>query len=1193
MNGWRISAAAALLLGKVALSAATISGVVVDDEGAPLRNIEVQVIEVSLTSCCVYRSFVTGPSGAFLFDVPSSVYALRANAPTPFYPALARVDLRSGPAPSQTVVLTRTPRRFLPDDPPRAAKITVSAPDANHMATVRGEAGAVVPNGVVVLHTLDVGALEFVESAADGSFTARTFAPAGSSIQIKHDPYGEVAKRSMQYHAYKQGDPKSGGIPFPARSDDQIFLGVGGMAAMTGTIVHVPLPATSDGRIPFGGAGSGGTATTNPPHFVLRGTINKLAFARGDVIDVDARITIDSPVLQSYTQAIAASAVLVLERISLADGSPNFPRPMEASTTLTPTGFALESAQEGVDPRTERSGPTFTLERTSPTHAEAAVKRALTVAVNLPSGYYRPYLRFFFGDTYPPFDSEPAYSTTTIETHHDRLNAVSLPVIRIADPAPPRLFATLFSDGVYSGTRGAVALEDAGCCNLASIIQVPAKTLVVPRIDERSGALVRYRLEPHLITVSAGDRGIAPNPPMIRFRFPSGSLTARIEHADGTVETIGPAAFVQGRGSGPLDRYGRQPDPGGRALADSYQLTTLDPRFEIAFRSEGPHRIHLDATIDDVWGNTWRATGTYVVQVGRTLTLDTATLPGTPFEAGDDLTPAVTIRPPLPAEVDVRVQLYHQTTRVLDASRHTLANRFGNATMTPVAMPQPGEYRVDVEASHRDAEGRWWFGSRSWGGVVATPNTPIVARGIRGVDGVPTHTQPIWFFRAQTPAQPIPSSHVNLPFEPGDVTWMQERDALVPIIVVQDTEGSVRQLFTTRKPDPNYAARANAGEMELFCSTPVNDEVFTEPQKVDVWAYAYRAIERPAVRVREQIAFFDRGIPSMYWRFSEFYGYQAGVGRNGDRPNDFKFQFGGTVIRGSRFPQPHYSIYGSLFVLVPENDPGGGTRTFPPFQGNGGGPSGGPLFTLKGQDVDVFFHPTAVRSGTILNRGQLVSFAGYSAPPLPSKIDIVVTSPSGAQRTISGRANRVGYFHEPSFDFVANETGVWRARVVITFDGRTSAGQVTAPFPTGGILGAEDLTFYVVDASEDPLPIETPGRFVRPADAPVHFAFTPPVALSSVELHYTVTMPGWVLDEGSKTSLTYDYDARTLAASYPNLDLEDSEGAAGADSITLSFVVSGNDASGTRRHFARQIVLEGEEVQIPAQARVARRRAVR
>jgi hypothetical protein len=187
----------------------------------------------------------------------------------------------------------------------------------------------------------------------------------------------------------------------------------------------------------------------------------------------------------------------------------------------------------------------------------------------------------------------------------------------------------------------------------------------------------------------------------------------------------------------------------------------------------------------------------------------------------------------------------------------------------------------------------------------------------------------------------------------------------------------------------------------------------------------------------------------------------------------------------------------------------------------------------------------------------------------------------------------VGWFHQPSLDFVANEAGVWRARVTITFDGRTSAGQVTAPFPTGGILGARDLTFYVIDSHAEPLAVTTPQRFVRPSAAPVRFTLTPPAALTDVEIHYTVTMPGFVLDEGRKTSLTYDYDARALAARFPNLDLDDADGAGGADSITLSFVAGGNDPGGNRRYFARQVVIEGEEVQLTPQAGTARRRSVR
>ena len=43
----------------------------------------------------------------------------------------------------------------------------------------------------------------------------------------------------------------------------------------------------------------------------------------------------------------------------------------------------------------------------------------------------------------------------------------------------------------------------------------------------------------------------------------------------------------------------------------------------------------------------------------------------------------------------------------------------------------------------------------------------------------------------------------------------------------------------------------------------------------------------------------------------------------------------------------------------------------------------------------------------------------------------------------------------------------------------------------------------------------------------------------------------------------------------------------------MSFLVSGTDEAGTRRHFARQVVLPGEEPQMPEQKATPRTRRVR
>src|SRR5688572_17860485 len=146
----------------------------------------------------------------------------------------------------------------------------------------------------------------------------------------------------------------------------------------------------------------------------------------------------------------------------------------------------------------------------------------------------------------------------------------------------------------------------------------------------------------------------------------------------------------------------------------------------------------------------------------------------------------------------------------------------------------------------------------------------------------------------------------------------------------------------------------------------------------------------------------------------------------------------------------------------------------------------------------------------------MASFAGYVAPPIAGKVAMVITSPSGATRTIAGTANRVGWFYDANADFVVSETGVWRVRTTVTFEGRTSAGQLSPPFPSGDILGSREgeFFFYVADPSERELKVDGVPRFVEAAQLPVNFTLSTPIPLTSVTLCRTATMPGFILDEG-------------------------------------------------------------------------------
>src|SRR5205085_7845869 len=264
----------------------------------------------------------------------------------------------------------------------------------------------------------------------------------------------------------------------------------------------------------------------------------------------------------------------------------------------------------------------------------------------------------------------------------------------------------------------------------------------------------------------------------------------------------------------------------------------------------------------------------------------------------------------------------------------------------------------------------------------------------------------------------------------------------IPKVTIHDPTGTLlvpkvrdRARFGGSFETPTLDDRINLGEIPLFSTAP-GELAHLVPEKATQFGYFYGFAEKPGVRIREVITEDVSG--NAYWRFGENYHFQLGASINGDSPNDFKFQFGGAVWRDADLK--YYGAYASLFVLLPFDDAIGG-RVFPPFQGNGGGPTGGPIMTLKGKPIDMFFHPTATRAGTILQLGERASFTGQIGPTLPAKVNMLIMSPSGTKRSIQGQANKVGFFYDPGQDFIVDEPGVWKAKIGVWYDGIVSAGQ--------------------------------------------------------------------------------------------------------------------------------------------------------
>ena len=934
------------------------------------------------------------------------------------------------------LTVSRDPMPFVPDDPPKAALISISPPTADGEVTLHRSGGLGCPHSAVVAITLDTRNFTTAQATADGSFTATLFAPAGTSVLIKADPFGTSVAQFVD------------SVPDEFDEFDVDELETTFLSALPGTILRVADP--SGAGIPIGGAGQTRLELSFPA-WTFHGFIPTNTLAPGDPLRVHGTVRVDSPVLQGVDD-LQVNTTLGLER---ADGpSLLHSSSSSASTLLTPTGLPIERRGQWWATGFSQYQD-VPLVKTASTQAEAKLDLTLPLPSDVPAGYYRPFLNF----TFPDMPREHPPSRPFVDNFVQDSGTLVLPTITVGNPTSPRLDYVLLLDTLSNGSRGVVAEEDADRFGIAQRILTSSETFVIPRLSPAADQPLTYRLEPFVPTVSLmnGSGNQPPNVPRIPFRFPSGSLTVTIRYPNGTERVLGPAPFVQSRLKSLVDEEGALLDDGGGGhLKEIYQLTTLDPRFEVAFTQDGLHGITVEGTIDDIWGNTWTGGGTYEVHIGRVLALDTAVLPGTHFEVGDGFNPGLVVSPPMTAEVEVRLQHvpHSDVSQLEERVIRGRTNRFGyfQPAGNSVIFEQPGEYRVDITARGRDAQGQLWMGSRTWGGVVALVNPTIVAHGRRGIDAQDT-IGPQWFFfdnilRNET------TPHMPFPFQSGDVTWVGETgdvDSSLPIMSFHDPSRRLTNLMQQRDPgafqEPgNFAERVVVGEAPLFSSRPDGIDPSLDPAKVDLWGYSYRSVQRPLVRVREEIG--EENILSPYWRFNDRYANQIGVGAHGDLPGEFKFQYGAAVLHGSALDQAHYAIYGSLFVLIPDDDPDG-TRTFPPFQGNGGGPSGGPLFTLKGEEIDLFIHLTGVRPGSVLETGNTFALVGAVGPTLPAKVAYTVTAPDGSKRTFSGQANAIGYYYEPEDNFVVDQPGRYTVDLQVTYDGRTSAGQVTEPFPQG------------------------------------------------------------------------------------------------------------------------------------------------
>ena len=180
-------------------------------------------------------------------------------------------------------------------------------------------------------------------------------------------------------------------------------------------------------------------------------------------------------------------------------------------------------------------------------------------------------------------------------------------------------------------------------------------------------------------------------------------------------------------------------------------------------------------------------------------------------------------------------------------------------------------------------------------------------------------------------------------------------------------------------------------------------------------------------------------------------------------------------------------------------------------------------------------------------------------------------------------ANEIGYYYEPDDNFIVDQPGRYTVALQVTYEGSTSAGQVTAPFPQGHVLGTARGRFsvYVVSPHSVPLTVDMPRHDFLTAPADFTVTASAPSGLTLTEGHMTALIPGVVLEDGPLTvrsnSLTYDYDPVGLATGVSILDVERNGQPVAADVVTVSLFGQGTDSDGESSYTARVVTLHGAE----------------
>ena len=997
------------------------------------------------------------------------------------------------------------------------------------------------------------------------------------------------------------GDQIEVRIPTPDNDDevinaslDQIALRTDGGEELSAIIVSAEIPFVDEadgivypnGRISDGvtrfsvsGALAQGSATWN-----ATGRASSIALSAGDDFTIELDVTLNVPEFPESLSGLRLIGMMGLQPISIdTNGDHIANQPIVASHSnngwsnlQTRSGLALDNMQGDIalGMVTVESGQVIR----RGDQLLAGLRFELSLPSDLPDGVYVPTFEGFAqvgdGDIFAWTDNG-IFGESETENLNNPLTRLPI-VLNAGEIVSVELPMPLFYENPSDGSRGVLANEDSDTITLSNRVRFNSETYVLPPGE--------YPLEPYLVNQLANSYTDV-TAPLMPVLFPGGRLIATITRPDGIVDELPSTAIVQNVLSTPTiderDRYGAQ------SPVDVYRLTTLDPVFSnYLFDAYGDYQIELFTTFEDMWGNRYTGGGTYNIVIAEQLDLTPAVLAGTPFTVGDTFHAGLHLAPRVPADVSVRLRVYPldggDVIETYVEGQTSQQGLFIPELDAPIVFDTLGEYVVDYDANYTDVDGRVWSASFRSAGVIGDSDAPLILHGQRGLQNY-YEGSPAWF---TTENYPVSDSFdeiapvVHYPYFSGDVVYLADNqsEGIHPVIYVQDTAGTYRSWLTGTVQDYVSPSGESLERLAVTGALPLMSVLGGPPSAYSPAlisdlivnnAYAYIGSTRAGVTVRQFVQGGNSSDLSVNWDSDDPLNGQIGAGILGDRAGDYIFLFGGAIVRNAEAGIQNASIYASLAVVGDEESD---TGIFPPYAGAAGGPDGRALFTVRDEDVDIFFHPTATRAGDVLTIGDTLSIAGQVAPTLQSEVDVRITNPDGVQLTFNGLTNAIGYFYNPAFDFSVDEVGIWTVDITTRPASVTSAGMPQEPLPSGGVLGEINGSFsiFVVPEVSESLTWGQGGdvELVRNnPSAPLNIVIDIPQGWTETQTNYVITTPSYIVDDSTiqifGQTASYQYNPGTFSQIVPNLEVSAGAGDASySDVVTATFVVTGLDEDG-------------------------------